>query len=157
MTRKIFLLLIIFVLTSCQKSKKNDILKSSKWLLGQWENKTDHGKLIEIWKKVNDSLYIAESFYINRKDTLHFEKIQLSQKGEKLFYISSIRGQNEDKPITFNHNIEVQRQLVFENPNNVYPRKIVYQPNTKNRIVIEVSGIQQDKPSIVRYSMKKTE
>lgn len=155
MTRKIFLLFLLLVLASCQKSNKNDILKSSKWLLGQWENKTDNGKLLEIWKKVNDSLYTAESFFIKRNDTLHSEKIQLKQKGEKLFYISSIKGQSNDKPITFNHNIEAQKQLVFENANNVYPRKIVYQRFSKAHLLIEISGIQNGKRSSTRYTLKK--
>jgi hypothetical protein len=157
MTRKIFLLFLILALASCQKSNKNDILKSSKWLLGQWENKTDNGKLLEIWKKVNDSLYIGESFYIKRKDTLHFEKMQLSQKGEKLFYISTIKGQNNDKSITFSHNIEAQKQLVFENPNKVYPRKIVYQRFSKAHLLIEISGIQNGKRSSTRYTLTKTD
>jgi hypothetical protein len=157
MTRRIFLFLILLALISCQKSNKIDRLKSSNWLLGQWENKTDNGKLLEIWKKVNDSLYIGESFFIKRDDTLHFEKIQLKQKGEKLCYISTIKGQNNDKSITFSHNIEVQNRLVFENSNNVYPRKIVYQRFSKAHLLIEISGIQNRKPSSTRYTLKKTD
>ena len=88
---------------------------------------------------------------------MHSEKKKLKQKGKNHFNISTIKGQNNDKPITFNHNIEIEKQLIFENPATEYPRKIVYKPIAKDRIFIEVSGIQQDKPSSVRYSMKKTE
>ena len=158
MFRKIILSLLILVFfTSCQKSKEVSKIVGTDWLLGKWENKSDEGNLMEIWKKTNDSLFIGESYFIKGKDTLHFEKIQMKQKGENLLYISTIKGENNDKPVTFNHNVEIEKQLVFENPKNDYPRKIVYKPIAKDRIFIEVSGIQQDKPSSIRYSMKKTE
>jgi Domain of unknown function (DUF6265) len=156
--KKVILSLLIFLFfASCGKSKEVSKIVGNDWLLGKWENKSDEGNLLEIWKKKNDSLFIGESYFIKEKDTLHYEKIELQQKGENLIYVSTIKGQNEDKPITFKHNITIEKQLVFENPNNEYPRKIVYKPIAKDRIFIEVSGMQQDKPSSIRYSMKKTE
>lgn len=157
MKNVIIALLIILTFASCQKSKEVSKIVGNDWLIGKWENKSDEGNLLEIWKKANDSLFLGESYFIKGKDTLHSEKIELQQKGENLLYVSTIKGQNNDKPITFKHNIEIEKQLVFENPKNDYPRKIVYKPIAKDRIFIEVSGTQQDKPSSIRYSMKKTE
>jgi len=157
MKNTIYILILVLAFASCLKSKETSKIVGNDWLLGKWENKSGEGNLLEIWTKVNDSLFIGESYFIKENDTLHSEKIELQQKGEHLFYVSTIKGQNNDKPITFNHNIEIEKQLVFENPKNEYPRKIVYKPIAKDRIFIEVSGIQQDKPSSARYSMKKTE
>lgn len=157
MKNAIYILIVILALTSCKKSKEVSKIVGNDWLLGKWENKSDKGHLLETWTKVNDSLFIGESYFIKEKDTLHSEKIELQQKDENLLYVSTIKGQNNDKPITFKHNIEIEKQLVFENPKNEYPRKIIYKPIAKDRIFIEVSGIQQDKPSSIRYSMKKTE
>ena len=151
------LLVIISILISCKQSKEVSKIMGKDWLLGKWENKSENGNLLETWKKVNDSLFIGESYFIKDKDTLHSEKIELQQKGEELFYIATVKGQNNDKPITFYHNIEIEKQLVFENAKHDYPQKIVYNPIAKDRVFIEVSGIQQDKPSSIRYSMKKTE
>jgi hypothetical protein len=153
-TIQIFITILLFA--SCGKSKEVSKIVGNDWLIGKWENKSDEGHLLETWTKVNDSLFIGESYFIKEKDTLHSEKMELNQKGENLFYISTIKGQNNDKPIRFNHKIEIEKQLVFENPTNDYPRKIVYNPITKDRILIEISGIQQDKPSSTRYSMLKT-
>lgn len=156
MKYSIFILIAVLTLVSCQKSKETSKIVGQDWLLGKWENKSDDGNLLEIWKKANDSLFIGESYFIKEKDTLHSEKIELQQRGENLVYVSTIKGQNNDKPVDFKHNIEIEKQLVFENPKNDYPRKIVYKPIAKDRIFIEVSGMQQDKPSSIRYSMKKT-
>jgi len=157
MKKAILAFLTILTLASCKKSKEVSKIVGNDWLLGKWENKSDEGNLLEIWKKANDSLFLGESYFIKEKDTLHSEKIELHQKGENLIYISTIKGENNDKPITFKHNIEIEKQLVFENPKNEYPRKIVYKPFANGHLVIEISGMQQDKPSLSRYSMKKTE
>ena len=157
MKKTILFLITILIFASCGKSKDVSKIVGADWLLGKWENKSEDGNLLEIWKKANDSLFIGESYFIKENDTLHSEKIELQQKGENLVYVSTIKGQNNDKPIDFKHNIEIEKELVFENPKNDYPRKIVYKPIAKDRIFIEVSGIQHDKPSSIQYSMKKTE
>lgn len=157
MKNPIYIFFVVLVFTSCQKSSKVSKIVGQDWLLGKWENKSEEGHLLEIWKKTNDSLFVGESYFIKEKDTLHSEKIELQQKGENLVYISTIKGQNNDTPISFYHNIEIEKQMVFENPKSEYPRKIVYKPFAKDQIFIEVSGIQQGKPGSIRYSMKKTE
>lgn len=157
MKKTILFLITILIFASCGKSKEVSKIVGADWLLGKWENKSEDGNLLEIWKKANDSLFIGESYFIKENDTLHSEKIELLQRGENLVYVSTIKGQNNNKPVDFKHNIEIEKQLVFENPKNDYPRKIVYKPIAKDRIFLEVSGIEQDKPSSIRYSMKKTE
>jgi hypothetical protein len=156
MKKAILIIVTILLFASCGKSKEFSKIVGKDWLLGKWENKSDDGNLLEIWRKVNDSLFIGESYFIKEKDTLHSEKIELKQHGEALFYTTTIQGQNDDKPVTFKQNVEIAKQLVFENPNNEYPRKIVYKPFAKDHLLIEISGIHQEKLSSARYSLKKT-
>jgi len=156
MKKTALILILISTLTSCQKSKEVSKIVGNDWLLGKWENKSDEGNLLETWEKVNDSLFVGESYFIKEKDTLHSEKIQLKQKGENLLYVSTIKGQNNNKPISFVHKPEIEKQLVFENPKSDYPKKIVYRRIAADRLLIEISGIQQEKQSFNRYSMKKT-
>ncbi len=85
MKNTFYIIVLVLTLASCQKPKKVSNIAENDWLLGKWENKSDEGNLLEIWKKVNDSLFIGESYFIKGKDTLHFEKIQMKQKGEALF------------------------------------------------------------------------
>lgn len=156
MKKAALLLILILTLSACKKSNEGSKILVADWLPGKWENKTPDGNLLEIWKKTNDSVYDGASYFIKGKDTLHFETIQLIQKGENLSYVSTIRGQNNDKPISFIHIAENEKQLVFENSKNDYPKKIVYSLITKDSLSIEISGIQQGKPSLEKYSMKKT-
>ena len=156
MKKAILILVTILVFASCGKSKEVSKIVGTDWLLGKWENKSDDGNLLETWKKANDSLFIGESYFIKGKDTLHSEKIKLEQKGENLFYTATIKGQDNDKPTIFKHNTEIVKQLVFENPTNDYPKKIIYSQISKDLIIIQISGIQQGKSSSTKYSLKKT-
>lgn len=158
MQKAITILILILTFASCKKSDSNekDKIKVAHWLLGNWENNSANGNLSETWKKINDSTFQADSYFIKNKDTLHFEKIQLNQKGEELFYVSTIKGQNNDKPIVFKLTNAPEKQLVFKNLKHDYPQKISYTQITKDSLVIEISGIQQGKPSSEKYPMKIT-
>lgn len=157
MKRVLLTFLILLTLASCKKSKGVSKIVGNDWLLGKWENKSDNGNLLEIWKKANDSLFLGESYFIKGKDTLHSETIELQQKGENLLYVSTIKGQNNDKPITFVQNDTIEKQLFFENLKNNYPQKISYSKIKNDSIDIQISGIQEGKPTSTKYSMKKTE
>lgn len=156
MKKLILILLLSLSLTSCFKSNEKAIITVADWLPGKWENKSTDGDLIENWTKLNDSVYDGQSYFIKGKDTLHNEHIQLVQKGEDLFYISNIKGQNNDNPVTFTKKDTVAKQLYFVNLKNDYPKKIIYNPISEDDLIILISGIQQGKPSFDTYTMKKT-
>ena len=158
MFQKTILLLLLLAIVSCKKSdsNKNEKIKATNWLLGNWENNSADGNLSETWKKVNDSTFQAQSYFIKEKDTLHFESITLQQKGEELPYTATVQGQNNDKPVSFKLTTSTEKQLVFENPKHDYPQKISYNQITTDSLVAKISGIQQGKPSSEQYSMKKT-
>jgi hypothetical protein len=155
MKKTISILFLILVFTSCLKSKEASKIVVADWLVGKWENNSENGNLSETWIKVSDSIFKGQSYFIKGKDTLHSEQIKLEQKGEDLFYISTIKGQNNDEPITFSQNDTIEKQLVFENPKNDFPQTINYSKITNDSIVIQISGIQQGKPSSAKYSMRK--
>lgn len=152
----IFLLLAIF---SCKKEHtlEKDKIKSANWLLGKWETKTANGNLSESWKKSNDSTFLGESFFIKGNDTLHFETIILQERGEELFYSTTVKGQNNNKAVTFKVSNETENQLVFENPKHDYPQKITYNLIKKDSLLAVISGVQLGKVSSEEFGMKKSE
>lgn len=158
MFQKTTLILLLLVIVSCKNSDsdKFEKIKAANWLLGNWKNKSADGTLTENWKKVNDSTFQAESYFIKEKDTLHFESITLQQKGEELTYSAAVKGQNNDKPVAFKLTTATEKQIVFENLKHDYPRKISYTQITADSLVAKISGIQQGKPSSEQFPMKKT-
>lgn len=152
-----FILFSLFslLLFSCTTTSKNEKIKASEWLIGQWENRSEEGILTENWIKSNDSTLTAESFFIKGKDTLHFETIRLVEKKGELVYETIIKGQNNDKPILFPLISETENELVFENLQNDYPQKIKYQHHSKSVITIAISGTQAKKIVSEQFKMAK--
>ena len=144
------------LLFSCTTTSKNEKLKATEWLIGQWENTSKDGVVTENWSKPNDSTLVAGSFYIKEKDTLHFEKIVLKEKEGDLVYETTIKGQNNDKTIVFPLLSETENELVFENLQNDYPQKIKYQRNSKSGITISISGKQAKKIVSEQFKMTKS-
>jgi hypothetical protein len=162
MYKKITFLLLITILVSCKNADADDSDKNEKdkirtahWLIGSWEFKSTDGILSENWKKLNDSTYRGESYFIKGTDTLHCETITLQQKEEDLSYLTTIIGQNNDEPISFALTETTEKQLVFENQKLDYPKKIIYNHLSKDSLVTEISGLQSGKPSSEKYLMKR--
>jgi hypothetical protein len=157
MFQKTTLILLLTALVSCKNSGSNekDKIKEARWILGNWENKTVDGNLTETWKKVNDSTFQAQSYFIKEKDTLHFESITLQQNGEVLSYSATVKGQNSDKPVTFKLTNSTEKQLVFENPKHDYPKKIIYTQINEDSLVAEISGTLEGKATSEKFAMNK--
>lgn len=159
MFKKTTLILFLLAIVSCKNTEttEKDKIKSASWLLGKWDAKTADGTLSENWKKVNDSTFQGESFFIKDKDTLHSESILLQQKGDELFYNATVKGQNDNKAVPFKLMTGNEKQLAFENPKHDYPQKITYDLINKDSLTASISGIQLGKPSSEKFGMKKTE
>ena len=156
--KNVVILAVVVVFISCQnKSEKNfDELEKMSWLVGEWENTMPEGVLTETWSKSNDSTFIGKTLFINEKDTIHSEDIVLTQKGENLLYIPTVKGQNDDKPVEFKMmESKIENEFAFENPKHDYPQKIVYKKVNETNLVATISGKQQGKSSSESYPMKK--
>jgi hypothetical protein len=163
MYKKIIFLLAFLAFISCKKtdsdeSDKNekDKIRTAHWLLGQWEAQSEGGSLTETWKKINDSTYNGQSYFIKGKDTIHIETVLLQQVEDQLSYTTTIKGENDDQPVPFILTDRDETQLVFENLKHDYPQKISYTQISKDSLLTEISGIQSGKPSSEKYIMLRT-
>ncbi len=152
-------LFLIFTSISCKdkigNASKYEKLGTMDWLLGNWENKLPEGDLSESWEKKDDSTFVGHSYFIKEKYTISFESIELLQKGEELFYIPTVKGQNNDKPVSFKLITATAMEFTFENSSHDYPQKIVYKKAGPNDLIVAFSGTQQGKASTESYPMKR--
>ncbi len=146
---------ISLLLFSCTTTSKNEKIKASEWLIGEWKNESEEGIIIETWSKPNDSTLVAGSFFVKEKDTLHIETIRLFEKDGELVYETTIKGQNNDKPISFPLISETENELVFENLNNDYPQKVKYLRNSNSTLTIFITGKQAKKNVSEQFKMIK--
>ena len=155
--KTIFGIVLLALMVSCQNKseKKFDKIEKLNWLVGSWEQKLPDGILTETWKKENDSTFSGESYFINPKDTVHFEKIKLHQELEELIYSATVVGQNNDETVDFKLTSAIENTFTFENPAHDYPQKIIYKKVNETNLVATISGKQQGKDTQESYSMKR--
>lgn len=141
---------LIYTITSAQNTST-----IPQWLLGKWENQTQRGKMIEEWSKVNDSTYSGKSYMITTTDSISLESVVLKKEGNDIFYIPTVKGQNNDQPVKFKLTSSSANQLVFENPTHDFPQKITYTLENENSLMAEISGIINGQQRARKFPMKK--
>lgn len=160
-------LLSIILMTSCKKESQIEVfgiktkkefnqLKKANWFIGSWENISKEATFKEIWKTKNDSSFVGESFVIVEKDTVFYEKIDLFQSNDSLFYKVSVKDQNKEKPVSFYLTKSNENEVTFENAKHDFPNKIVYTKITNDSLVAVIYGKKDGKEMIENFPMKKT-
>lgn len=160
----LFFAFILILLSSCKKETKTETpvktypnLAKAEWFLGEWGNKSTDGELTERWKKVNDSVYFGESYFVvgEIKDTVFAEHVNLEDSNGKLAFIVTVPGQNDELPVRFEMTSATDNQIIFENPKHDYPNKIIYNLLAKDSLIAEVSGLKKGKPFTEKFIMTK--
>lgn len=147
---------IIGVLILGGWAQQRNEIKKLDWLLGTWETKTPKGSLYETWSRKSDTEFQAKSYYLNKKDTIMFEFVQLVEKDSKLHYIVSVKGQHDEQPVDFVSTPKSNSSsLVFENKENDFPQTITYKKIRKDSLFAEISGMMNGKMARQAFPMKK--
>ncbi|MBL7791534.1 MAG: hypothetical protein JNK77_04360 [Saprospiraceae bacterium] len=146
-------LLSALALSSCQSpdAPQESPLKTMEWLVGSWKFNSKEGVIFENWRLAADTLLSGESGYLSEQDTVVSEHISLVKRGEDIFYIPIVYGQNEDKPTLFKLTSNKNNILVFENPQHDFPTKITYSMVTPDSMVAEISGLMEGHPERMLY------
>ncbi|MFD0963269.1 DUF6265 family protein [Pseudofulvibacter geojedonensis] len=114
-----FILIILFV--SCNSSQETQF----DWLLGTWERTNDSkgNKTYEYWTKKSDTEYIGLGCTLKEKDTVFKENIHLIKDKEQ--WVFKVIGVNET-PTLFPITSLNKTSFIGENPENEFPKKIIY-------------------------------
>ncbi len=142
------------ILCAWTTNQTNDISKAE-WLIGTWENKTQRGSIYETWNKTNDNEFSGISYIIKEKDTIVFENIRLVQEQDGLFYIPTVKNQNDGLPVRFATKTISETQMVFENPKHDFPQIISYTKITSDSLVAEISGTKNGQERKQTFPMKR--
>lgn len=132
-----------------------DEIEKASWLLGGWQGQTPEGIAGERWEKKNDSTYSGKGYFMVGKDTVSSETMSLEQNSDGVFYIPTVKEQNNGQPVTFKMTKSTETEMVFENPQHDFPQKITYTRFGADSVVAEISGMMEGKPNAMRFPMKR--
>lgn len=126
----------LFLFQSCTDDKSTS-LKELKWMLGNWESKTDEGVLFEDWKKFDDSTYNGHAYAISEDgDTTFNENARVILRNGNIIY--SVKVQGEDA-VDFTL-VDNENEAVFENVNHDYPQRIIYKSLSSDSLFARIEG-----------------
>lgn len=131
-------IIIVILLFFVAATRQDKPLNKARWLVGDWVSKSG---VHENWAVQNDSLFAGKSFFINGKDTMVMETIQLLQRGNELFYIPTVKNQNGGQPVSFKMIKLTDKEMEFENLGHDFPQKISYTQVGKDSLLAEISGM----------------
>ncbi|MFL9483421.1 DUF6265 family protein [Chitinophagaceae bacterium LWZ2-11] len=151
----LFIAGIGFIVLCAWTTKLKSEIKKAEWLIGTWENKTPKGSIYESWIKISKNEFSGKSYAMKEKDTIIFETIRLVQEDGSLFYIPTVKNQNDGLPIRFALKIVSDTTLVFENPQHDFPQIISYTKIGTDALVAEISGNKNGHPHKQTFPMKR--
>lgn len=127
--------LILILLTSCNSSQETEF----DWLLGNWERTNDAkgNTTYEYWTKKSDTEYIGLGCTLKEKDTVFKENIHLIKNKEQ--WVFKVIGVNE-APTLFPITSLTKTSFTCENPENEFPKKIIYTSKNGNLNAVISAG-----------------
>jgi hypothetical protein len=151
--KKVLTLFIGIVLfTGCKED--NPMQSFDSWI-GIWTENQADGNFKESWTKESDTLFIGASSMVSEKDTLFQENIRLVLRGKDIFYIPTVPGQNEDKPVAFKLIASSDKTWTFENKAHDYPSQIIYTLNNQNSITATIQGTENNRSKKFSLFLKR--
>ncbi len=79
----------------------------------------------------------------------------MKQEGNDLYYVPTIKVQNDGMSVQFKMTEATESQLVFENKMHDFPQKIIYIKVSNNNLIAEISGIKDGVETKESYPMKR--
>jgi hypothetical protein len=152
MEKVLTLFIGIVLFTGCKED--NPMQSFDSWI-GIWTENQADGNFKESWTKESDTLFIGASSMVSEKDTLFQENIRLVLRGKDIFYIPTVPGQNEDKPVAFKLIASSDKTWTFENKAHDYPSQIIYTLNNQNSITATIQGAENNRSKKFSFHLKR--
>lgn len=143
------------ILLSCGQ-KAGDPLAKLNWLAGTWQHAEDSTHSYEIWNKTNDTLFTGIGFVSKGTDTVFMEHIRIQKRGNEIFYIPTVIGQNNNAPVEFKMLADSNGWFIFENKLHDFPQRIAYTNPVPDSLFAYIEGNTNGKYRRIPFTFTKT-
>lgn len=124
MRKIVFCVLLIFCFFSSFAQKET--LNNFDIFVGKWERDIKIGMTHEFWEKVDANIFKGKSLNIVGVDSTVLESILIKKVDMETYYIVTVAGQNNEKPVQFKLAKIENNTFVFENLKHAFPQIIIY-------------------------------
>lgn len=130
-------------------------LSDVSWLAGRWEMTTPEGTVFEQWNLAAGESLAGVGGFVKGKDTMISETISLESRGTDLLYIPTVKGQNNDQPVTFTLTTASGDSFVFENPTHDFPQAITYKRMGDTALVARIAGTVKGQANAEEFMLRR--
>ena len=159
MRRSVILMIACIAFISFNSVPPADSIKKFEWLKGVWMmKKKNGGAIMESWIRSNDSTLNGESVNISLTGISRvMESLELAHRNGGYYYISAVKGQNNNQAVSFKLTSYSDSGFVAENPQHDFPKRISYRLVNKDSIHAFIDGgpAMPEKKSNFHYSRIK--
>jgi len=155
MKRFSLLILAFTIITISSCKNEPDPIKELSILEGYWTMEKGEFTIVEFWKRVNAEGFSGGSFIVNGIDTNITELLSIVEESGVVFYIPTVFGQNENKPVKFRLTEHSNFKFVFENSLHDFPKKITYEFSSDTAFTAIVEGGKHEVDKQLFFNFKK--
>ncbi len=123
------------------------------WMSGCWGFDTETGRYEEHWTAPTGNSMLGVSRRIENGFTREFEFLRIVTSGGGGFdYIAMPKGENETR---FNAASITDHSVLFDNPSNEFPTRIVYEYTAPDQLNARIEGTSNGQPMALRFPMRR--
>ena len=144
---------LCILLTACHTGKTT--LADLEWLVGDWHRVEDHKTYFENWKRVDAQHLQASGFVLKGIDTIMQEQILLEERSDGIYFIPTVKDQNEGKPVEFKLLQPKHGEFIFENKEHDFPQRIIYAHPHPDTLDARIEGLSKGKLRTFYFKMSR--
>jgi hypothetical protein len=139
----------VFVLLTAGAAFSQTNIDKVKWLTGCWGGPMGGGQYSECWTTVESNFMQGSGRLVTAKGIPMREHMTIEVEGDAVIMYVLLYGAGlkaEQPAIGFKLMKATDNELVFENPKNDYPQRIIYLKNADGNIVARIEMLDGTKP-----------
>jgi hypothetical protein len=130
---------VLFACLLAACSSKDPFTKLEK-LSGLWQTNNSETDLYEQWSKAKGNTMYGKSYTMNGTDSIVYERVEIRKEGEDVFYIPTVKDQNNNQPVSFKLVSSTDSSFTFENKQHDFPQRVIYRFVGKDSLVGRIEG-----------------
>ncbi|MCX7877063.1 MAG: DUF6265 family protein [Ignavibacteria bacterium] len=133
---------------------QNDVINNLKWIADNWIYSDDSKNLViyESWEKTEKG-YKGYSKKVKDGKTVFEEFLSVEKEDGEIFYIADVS--HNPKPVKFRLTCNDLNEVVFENPEHDFPKKIRYKLIDDKELDVLIQGEVNGTIRTVNYLMSR--
>ena len=149
--------LFLIFFSSASFGQSEPCVQKFSWLSGKWSMKEKGSTIVEQWSFFNGSLKCM-SYEVKGIDTTLIENASISCIGGKsvfTYYPEQANKDGKKEPVHFVLVSEKDNTFVFENKQNDFPQRVVYQRLSDDQCHAWIEGTQNGKMEKIDFNYKR--